>query len=258
MADLTHLATELHASGNGPPVVLLHCLGVDHRLWADVVARLQSAFTVLTYDLPGHGSSATPSCGYDMDDLADQLRALLAARGVGHAHVVGMSLGGCVAQAFAGKYPSHVDRLVLADTTPQYPAMLKDKWAERAAVARRYGVGPLVEEKLAIWFTPEFAAADGPEVRYVRDTLTACDGEGYALACEALGAADLRERVRSIRAPTLIALGDRDLPPFHEAAAWLNATIPDSDTWLIPGARHAAPLQQSGAFAARLREFLTA
>jgi 3-oxoadipate enol-lactonase len=246
----------VHVTGEGPPVVLLHCLGVDHRLWDGVIDALGAGHRVLTYDLPGHGESATPPAGYSIDDLADQLAAVLDASGVSRAHVAGMSLGGCVAQSFAGRYPERVARLVLADTTPQYPPALKNTWIERASIARSRGVGPLVDEKLTIWFTPDFAAANGPQVRYVRDTLTACDGEGYALACEALGAADLRDSVRRISAPTLIALGDGDLPPFHDAARWMHDAIPGSRVQLIAGARHAAPLQQSAAFAALLRDFL--
>lgn len=256
MTDLTKLATKVHSAGQGPAVVLLHCLGVDHHLWDDVVARLQPQFRALTYDLPGHGPAPAPIGSYSIDDLADHLAAVLDREGVARAHIVGMSLGGCVAQAFAGRYPARVAGLVLADTTPQYTAALKDTWVERAAIARSRGVGPLIDDKLVIWFTPAFVAANGPKLRYVRETLAACDGEGYALACEALGAADLRDHVARIRAPTLIAIGDGDLPPFHDAARWFQSTIRGSELWTIPDARHAAPLQQSAAFAARLIEFL--
>ena len=245
----------MHVTGDGPPIVLLHCLGVDHRLWHGVVDALQTDYRVLTYDLPGHGESATPRASYAIDDLADQLASILDAHGVPRAHVAGMSLGGCVAQSFAGRYPERVAKLVLADTTPQYPPALKNTWIERASIARSKGVGPLVAEKLTIWFTPDFAAANGPQVRYVRDALTACDGEGYALACEALGAADLRDSVQRIRAPTVITLGDGDLPPFHDAARWMHDAIPGSRVQLIADARHAAPLQQPAAFAALLRDF---
>jgi 3-oxoadipate enol-lactonase len=245
----------VHVAGTGAPVVLLHCLGVDHRLWDDVVSDLHVDFRVLCYDLPGHGETAALAHGYTIDDLADQLAGVLEAQHVARAHIVGMSLGGCVAQAFAARYPERVDRLVLADTTPVYPPALQQTWATRAAIARAEGVAPLIADKLVIWFTPDFAAADGPKVRYVKETLAACDGESYALACEALAAADLREHVRRIRARTLIALGDGDLPPFHDAARWMNQAIQSSRVELIADARHAAPLQQSAAFATLLRDF---
>lgn len=225
-------------------------------MWDGVVEGLGSGYRVLRYDLPGHGTSPDPRQPYGMAALAEQLAAVLDGSGVARAHVVGMSLGGLVAQEFAGRFPGRVDRLVLVDTTPQYPAALKQKWVERAATARSSGVAAMIEEKLGIWFTPEFVAAGGPAIQYVRATLAACSGEGYARACEALQAADLRDSVRRIRAPTLILLGDGDLPPFHEAAAWMAARIADSRVALIENARHAAPIQQPREFVRLVREFL--
>jgi 3-oxoadipate enol-lactonase len=109
---------------------------------------------------------------------------------------------------------------------------------------------------LHIWFTDDFVAADPPAVRYVRDTLGRCSGEGYALACEALGAADLRALAPAIAAPTLIFCGKQELPPFQEAARWLAQTIRGArSTWLDP-ARHCSILEQPEAFGRALGEFL--
>ena len=246
----------VHEIGAGAPLVLLHCLGVDHRMWRNAGERLSRRFRVLTYDLPGHGKTAVPSGSYTIADLAEQLETLLTGFGIQRAHIAGMSLGGLVAQEFAARYPTRVDRLVLIDTTPQYPAALKAKWVERAAISRTQRVSPMIDEILTIWFTPEFGAANGPTIRYVRETLAACQGEGYALACEALGAADLRESAKRIGAPTLILLGDGDLPPFHDAADWLRTHIAGSQVRLIANARHAAPLEQPGEFVSYLEQVL--
>jgi 3-oxoadipate enol-lactonase len=258
MSTLLGPLPEVHDVGRGSPVVLLHCLGVDRGMWTPIVSALQTNFRVISYDLPGHGRSAVPQKSYGIAELADQLAEIFRARQLKRAHVVGMSLGGLVAQEFAARYPALLDRLALIDTTPQYTPLLKQKWVERAAIARNRGVGPMVDEVLLIWFTPEYLAANGPVVRWVRDTLTSCSGEGYALACEALESADLRELVKLIQAPTLIMLGAGDLPPFHEAAAWLQSQIAGSQVELIPDARHAAPLQQPALVASRLQHFFRA
>jgi 3-oxoadipate enol-lactonase len=57
--------------GDGPPLILLHCLGVDRHFW-DFAVILSSDFTIVRYDLPGHGTSAVPKSSYGIDDLADQ------------------------------------------------------------------------------------------------------------------------------------------------------------------------------------------
>ena len=73
--------------------MLLHPLGVDHSVWSPVQTRLER-FTLLGYDLPGHGRTAVPASRYTVDDLAEQLAGLLDEQAVGAAHVVGVSLGG--------------------------------------------------------------------------------------------------------------------------------------------------------------------
>ena len=120
-----------------------------------------------------------------------------------------------MAQHIAATAPHLVDKLVLIDTTPRYTDDARKMWVERAAAARRDGVAALAEGLLRIWFTEDFVAADPPAVRYVRDTLGRCSGEGYALACEALGAADLRplaRRDQGADAGDLRRAGDAALP----------------------------------------------
>ena len=256
-ATLDARGVTLHRTGDGPPLVLLHCLGVDHRLWPIALAGRERECTLLTYDFPGHGESAVPAAPYGIADLSAQLAAILDRAGVARAAVAGISLGGLVAQHFAASFPARVDRLVLIDTTPRYTDELCKMWAVRAAQARKDGVKSLIPGlPLEIWFTPSFAAQNPTAVRYVRDTLEKCSGEGYACACEALAAADLRALADKIVAPTLVVCGEQDIPSFLDAARWLNANIAHSKlTWLAP-ARHASILEQPDAFGRTLRDFL--
>jgi 3-oxoadipate enol-lactonase len=247
----------LYRTGHGPPVILLHCLGVDRRVWDGAVAGLAGRFTTLTYDFPGHGERAPSAAPVTIESLADELEALLDREGIARATIAGISLGGLVAQAFAATRPGRVDRLVLVDTTARYTDELRTMWAMRAATARTQGVSPLIDGLLAIWFTEAFRAANPPAVRYVRETLARASGEGYAQACEALAAADLRASAPAIDAPTLVVCGDQDLPSFLDAARWLAETIPGARLeWLAP-AKHASMLEQPEKFSAALLNFLT-
>jgi 3-oxoadipate enol-lactonase len=249
-------AVRVHRKGAGPNLVLLHCLGVDHALWDIAAAGLAEHFTLLSYDFPGHGETPVPEHPYRIEDLSGQLTAVLRREGVVSTHVAGISLGGLVAQHFAATNPSLVDHLVLIDTTPRYVDEARQMWVERARAARTAGVGSLTEGLLKIWFTDAFAAKNPPAVRYVRERFARASGEGYALACEALGAADLRALAASIKAPTLIFCGRQELPPFQEAARWLEENIEGARLeWLSP-ARHASVLEQPEEFAARTRAFL--
>jgi 3-oxoadipate enol-lactonase len=246
----------LHRRGSGKALVLLHCLGVDHHLWDIAGAGLEQDFTLLSYDFPGHHETPLPQAGYGIAELSTQLAALLAGAGIARAHVAGISLGGLVAQHIAATRPALVEKLVLIDTTPRYTDEARQMWVERAAAARRDGVAALVEGLLRIWFTEDFIAADAPALRYVRDTLGRCSGEGYALACEALRAADLRPLAGAIKSPTLVLCGEQELAAFQEAARWLAATIAGAClVWLGP-AKHCSILQQPQEFRRALRAFL--
>jgi len=253
------LATEgirVHRTGTGPAVVLLHCLGVDSHLWDDAVARLKDRVTLIRYDFPGHGESAVPAGPYLVEDLSAQLGALLTREGIERAHVVGISLGGLVAQHFAASAPKRVERLVLADTTPRYTDDMRRMWAQRAEGARAGGAGSLTAGILKIWFTDDMVAANPRAVRYAKDSFARMAGEGYALACEALAAADLRSLAPKILARTLVICGDQDVPSFLDSARWLAANIGSARLeWLAP-ARHASVLEQPEAFARLLRDFL--
>ena len=249
-------AIKVHRRGQGPPLVLLHCLGVDHGLWDIAAAGLEDAFTLITYDFPGHGQTPVPAAGYTIEDLSAQLAAVLTREGIERAHVGGISLGGLVAQHFAATNPARVDRLVLMDTTPRYVEEARQMWVERAKAARERGVPSLIEGLLKVWFTDGFAATNPPAVGYVRDCFGRCPGEGYALACEALRAADLLPLVPTIKAPTLVICGRDELPPFQEAAKFLQANITGARLeWLSP-AKHASVLEQPQAFRQLLRGFL--
>jgi 3-oxoadipate enol-lactonase len=255
MASVDPHSIVMHSAGNGAPLLLLHCLGVDRHFW-DFAAGLASNFRLLSFDLPGHGETAVPAVGYSIEDLADLCADLLRREGVSRAHVAGISLGGLIAQRLAAAYPASVDRLVLIDTTPRYTDELRNMWAVRAKGAREGGVRSLIDGLLPIWFTPEAIAENAPAVRYVRETLARCPGEGYALACEALAAADLREDVKRIKAPTLVICGEEDIPSFLDAARWLAANIAGAKSAWIARARHASVLERPDDALQLLRDFL--
>jgi 3-oxoadipate enol-lactonase len=105
---------ELHGRGIGKPLVLIHCLGQSWRFW-DVLDPLMSQNELITYSLPGHPGTPLPDHQYGVPELAEQLHQVARRDGLSRFHLMGISLGGSVAQHFAGTYPDMVDRLVLAD-----------------------------------------------------------------------------------------------------------------------------------------------
>jgi 3-oxoadipate enol-lactonase len=232
----------LRVSGTGAALVLLHCLGVDHHFW-DFTKPLENKLRLCRYDLPGHGTTPVPTAAYTIEDLSAQLARVLKQNGISKTHLAGISLGGLIAQHFAATQPEMVDRLMLVDTTPRYDDELRRMWGVRADTARKQGVGALIDGLLPIWFSAAYLATDAAPVRYVRETLSRTSGEGYALACEALAAVDLRPFTARIKAPTMVVCGDNDIASFLDAACWLSANIPNARLAWLPKTRHASIIE---------------
>jgi 3-oxoadipate enol-lactonase len=248
-------APVLHRTGEGPPVLLLHPLGVDHSFWDGVVPALAGS-EVLTYDFPGHGATPAPSQPYTIEDLAEQARGLLTDAGHAQVDVVGVSLGGLVAQRLAADAPDLVRRLVVVDAVVVYPEPMREMWRDRAARAPVEGMAPFLDPTLSLWFTADRLAEGGPVVESARHSFLSGDGLGYGLACGALAEADLTGVIDRITAPTLVVCGEDDAPPFTAAARDLGARLPDARVvWLSP-ARHAGVLEQPEQFRAALTGFL--
>jgi 3-oxoadipate enol-lactonase len=243
----------LHVTGAGAPVVLIHPLGGDHSFWRRIVDRLPG-HTIVTCDLPGHGANPVATTALTVHDLAEQLRAALAERGLAPVHVVGWSLGGLVAQDLAATHPEAVRGLVLADTVSTYSADMRATWRERARIARTDGLAGLAEPTMQMWFTPD--ALDEPYVAEERARFVASDPAGYADACDLLHDADTTELLARITAPTLSVCGAHDTPPFVAAAQRFAADLPDAELVWLSASKHAGALQQPTEFADALRGFL--
>jgi 3-oxoadipate enol-lactonase len=239
---------------SGPPVVLLHPLGTDRHMW-DALIEAMPQRRVLTYDFPGHGDSPVTDAPFDVPDLSRQLHDLLTSADIGNADIVGMSLGGTVALHFAATYPDLTRSVVPADCVPSYPEGMRAMFRSRADLVREHGVTALVEDLLAIWFTPEAITSGAEPVEYARRALSSANAEGYATACEALTRVDLRSVVGSIASPALVICGRRDLSAMTESAAWLASTIPRAHLSWLPGA-HSTVTEHAAEFSAVLDEFL--
>ncbi len=181
---------------------------------------------LIAYSFPGHPGSPLPGHQYGAAELTEQLRAVALREGLHKFHLMGISLGGSVAQHFADeRIHVWVDKLdvSLADCTPRYDDESRANWPLRATAARRDGVPSLIPFLMQVFFTKDSLDQDGPNVRHVRETFQACDGEAYALACETLAMLDAREQTRQITAPTLILYGSNERQSFKEAVhRWMH------------------------------------
>jgi 3-oxoadipate enol-lactonase len=234
--------------GNGPPIVLIHALGLDHRLWNEQVSQLAPSFQVIAYDVRGHGATDVPPGPYTLSDFAEDLADLLDALGIDKAHLVGISMGGMIAQEFALTWPERVYSLVLADTASEYNQEARRQFAERARIAEERGIAPLIEPTIDRWFTREFRERRPDEVNRIRSILSEAHPDGYAASCRAIARADLTERLVNITVPTLVLVGSEDHSTTPEMALEIHEHIPGSQFLVIEGAAHLTNVEKPHEF----------
>jgi 3-oxoadipate enol-lactonase len=191
-----------------PALVFINSLGTDFRIWKEVVEILAPDFRIITYDRRGHGLSESGPDQNDMADYARDLLALLDQVGVGRATIVGLSIGGLIAQEFYRHHPDRVTALVLCDTAVKIGT--DDVWDQRIAQVERGGIESLADSVLERWFTADFRSRRSAELAGMRAMLKRTPRQGYLAACGALKRADLRPYAGRIEAPTLCLVGDQE------------------------------------------------
>jgi pimeloyl-ACP methyl ester carboxylesterase len=266
------IATFYEDAGQGPgptgrptlgPVVLVHGHGADLRLWQlQTPALAQAGYRAIRYDVRGHGRSSTPPSGYTWQNYALDLRDLLDRLGVSKAHVAGLSMGGGIALQFALDFPERVSSLVLVDSalpgfdySPEYGGAIEELVAAvraegaRAAFERLWLTHPLFDGvqrfpehfELIRTMAMQYSAAD-----YLDETPHA-PPEREAI-----------DRLGELRAPTLVLVGDMDIPDFQIIAEVLAGNIEGARLQVVSGAGHIPPLEQPQAFNEALLGWLRA
>jgi 3-oxoadipate enol-lactonase len=239
-----------------PRIVLIHSLALDGSIWAGVTATLAGQAEILTYDCRGHGRSCREAIPFTAELFARDLAELLDHVGWQSTAVAGCSMGGCVAQAFAGLYSTRINALGLIDTTAWYGQEAPKTWRERAAAARSKGLAALTECQATRWFGDHFRATHPEVIQAMNQIFLATDMDCYAATCIMLGDADLRPHLPSLRMPVAVVVGEEDYATPLVMARQLHEAIPDSTLTILPGARHLTPIECPEEIAAQLLALL--
>jgi 3-oxoadipate enol-lactonase len=191
-----------------------------------------------------------------LQDYADGVRAVLDALGIAQACVVGLSLGGMVAQALALSAPSRVNALVLAHTSARTDPAVAEIWRGRIAQLESEGLEAQVATTLARWFTPDFAAQSPLTLQWVASLIRAATPAGYRCAAEAICRLDHLDALPAIRVPTLVVAGAEDVAVPPSAAGALASRIAGARLEVLQGAAHIGNVQQPLRFTEVVGQFI--
>jgi 3-oxoadipate enol-lactonase len=255
--NVGHALISYDVTGKGRTVVFIHGWALNKSAWDDQVPIFSKRYRVLRYDSPGYGTST----GYDDESVEPlDLLVLLEALHIDRVYLVGLSRGGSIALRFAAAYPERVDGLVLYGSSPPagfpIPPEVTQLFGSLPGIAKAHGldsVRKLIVSSPLFWVPP--GRTDVTE-RY-RKFWTSYSGKDLLDPHPEVGLVPLPNiaRLSSIRVPTLVVVGDHDMPFIAAAADTFAHRMPNAKKVVIPNAGHGAHFAQPTAFDGALLDF---
>ncbi|MCB8838959.1 3-oxoadipate enol-lactonase [Aurantimonas sp. VKM B-3413] len=240
---------------DAPSLVLINSLGTDFRIWDAFVDELGGAYRILRYDKRGHGLSEATPAPYAMKTHVDDLAALMDAVGMKSALLVGLSIGGMIAQGLAASRPDMVKALVLMDTAHKIGTA--GSWNERIEKVEAGGIASLAGPILERWFTPAYRRPDNADFAGYANMLLRTPVAGYVGSCAALRDADYTEAAKALALPVLCIVGDQDGSTPPDLVRATSQLIPGAGFEIVAGAGHLPCIEQAEKTGALVHDFAT-
>ena len=221
---------------SAPAVVLINSLGTDFRIWDDVARPLTGRYRVVRSDKRGHGLSEIRTGPATMADFATDLAALLDRLQIARAHVVGVSIGGLIAQELYRVRQDLVASLFLSDTAHRIGTL--ESWNTRISKVEIGGIEAIADGIMQVWFSRSYHARCPDAVVGWRAMLSRTPLDGYVMACRAIRDADLTEQAKKVKVSTLCVVGDEDGSTPVSLVRELSTLIPGAKFEVVIGAGH--------------------
>ena len=251
-------AYRLDGPEDGPPLVLIHGLGLSSSLWQAHLPALCARYRVLNYDLFGHGQSRPAERPLNLSVFADQIAGLLEETVMGPAHLVGFSIGGMINRRVAMDHPDLVRSLVILNSPHDRGAQMQREVEARARQALDQGAEATLQAALERWFTPEFLASNAQTPRQVASWRMQADRASYGQSAWVL-AHGVRELIRPappLMHASLVMTCAEDVGSTPQMSWDIAAEIPGAECQIIPQLKHLGLLEVPEAFTLPVLDFL--
>lgn len=256
-ADVDGHRLSYRCGGHGPALVLLHGFTLDSRIWRRQLQDLSERFTAIAWDAPGAGASTDPREPFTLTDWAQALALFLDVINIDHAHVLGMSWGGVLAQEFYRLYPTRTASLILAGTYAGWKGSLPPTVCSERLAACIRGASLPAEEFVPRWVSGLISASASDDVRdELSNVVTDRHPLGFRLMAHTLADTDTTDLLPRIQVPTLLVWGDDDRRSPLTIGEQLRERIPSSELVVIPKSGHVPNMEQPDAFNREVRNFL--
>jgi len=248
--------------GTGPAILFICGYSADNLYWNLQLEAFSHDFTVIVFDNRGIGWSSRGREAFAIERFARDAAGLLDTLEIPHAHVVGHSMGGMIAQELALRHPQRVDRLVLAGTMARLPAAGRFAGPQWADILEKCGVEAFARTAMLRSYSQRFFEERWKDAVALRDVYVAhlraipLDPDMLRAQYEAILAHDTSTRMGEIRAPTLVIVGREDTLAPPSLSHELARGIPGARLEILDSAAHALNIEAPDAFNRAVERFL--
>jgi 3-oxoadipate enol-lactonase len=247
---------EYTIEGSGPPLFLIHGIGAARDAWRFIVPILRDHFTIVTYDLRGHGASPMPSDEFGLDELVDDLERVRERTGFEKAHFSGHSLGGMIGPAYAQKYPDRVLSLGLLSTAA---GRTQDDSAKVNGVVKameNQGIASVLETLTDRWFTDAFIASNSAIVRTRLDQVISTNPDVFLNVFRIYANVEMMPWLHKVDCPCLVLTGENDGGCNPRLNKGIDSALPNSKLVILPNYKHSILIEAPNIVAATMLQFI--
>ena len=246
-------------AGEGSLILFLHGLGGTRIAWEPQLHNLSDQWRCVAWDMPGYGSSPTPTEPLTFASLADAVIQLLDVLEVDHSVIVGLSMGGMIGLHTALNHPDRVSSLILVDSSPSFGfdgTTDANSWINERISPLQEGrtLGEIAPDVLRSITAPQ---TDNSVIDEAVQAMARISTSGFTAAVHCLTTHNVTNSLNRIDTPTMVIVGDQDKETPPSYSRYLADHIPNARYAEIAGAGHLSNLEAPEIFNRLMREFLT-
>jgi len=259
MKKIIHNGTSINlVSSNGPFVIMIHGLGLNKKMWSWQANELSKYYSVITYDLIGHGNSKDPGEIINLEYFSNQIVEIMDCFSIDQTALIGFSLGGMIARKFAIRFNEKLWGLVILNSAYERNKKSREAVQQRVNIAIKNGPSATIDNALERWFTEKYRKENQTTMDLIRKWVLANKKDVYPKVYQVLvdGVDELIGERLPIKCPTLVLTGDEDYGNSPEMSIKISKQIKGSIVEILPGLRHMALIEDADTVNKILVDFL--
>ena len=247
---------EYSVAGNGPALILVHGIGAARNTWKKALPVLTQHFTVVTYDLRGHGASPKPDGEFGLDELVADLERVRELCGFDSVHIAGHSLGGMIGPAYAYKYPQRVKSLgVLSTAAFRTDEDSTKVWAVVKAMEDK-GIANVLPTLTDRWFTDAFIESYPEVVENRLKQVIETDKDVFLNVFRIYAGTEMQPWLHKVQTPALVLTGENDGGCNPRLNKLIAEALQNSELLILPELKHSILLEAGDKVAEQLVRFI--